>query len=187
MSQVKTDTLEDLAQIDGPAELVDGRIERMSPTGFMPNYAAMKITMSLAFHAEKTRSGYAVTDGAGFVINLPKRETVSPDAAFYTGLNTGMRFLEGAPIFAVEVRSQGDYGARAEKKIIAKRLDYFTAGTLVVWDVDLQSADVVRSYSSSDPETPVNYRRGEVASAETAVPGWSINVDDLFPYMTRPA
>ena len=187
MAQVKTATLEDLALVDSPAELVDGRIEHMSPTGFMPNYAAMKITMSLAAYAEKTRSGYAVTDGAGFVINLPKRETVSPDAAFYTGLNTGMRFLEGAPVFAVEVRSQGDYGARAEKKIIAKRLDYFMAGTLVVWDVDLQSADVVRSYSSSDPENPVVYRRGDRASAELAVPGWTVKVDDLFPYMTRPA
>ena len=187
MTQAKTATLEDLLRTDGKAELVDGRIERMSPTGFLPNFAAMKITMSLAVYAERTRSGYAITDGAGFVINLPKRETVSPDAAFYTGTNTGMGFLEGAPVFAVEVRSQGDYGARAEKKIRLKRLDYFAAGTAVVWDVDLQSSDVVRSYASSDPERPTIYRRGDHASAEPAVPGWGIAVEELFPYMTRPA
>ena len=61
-----------------------------------------------------------------------------------------------------------------------KRADYFAAGTLVVWDVDLLSDDVVRVYRASDPETPTNYRRGEVAEAEPAVPGWTMAVDDLF-------
>jgi hypothetical protein len=32
----------------------------------------------------------------------------------------------------------------------------------------------------------VIYHRGEYASAEAAVPGWSILVDDLFPYFTNP-
>jgi Uma2 family endonuclease len=84
-------------------------------------------------------------------------------------------------VFAVEVRSEGDYGPRAERKIAAKRADYFAAGTLVVWDVDLLSENVVRVYRSSDPENPAIYRRGQVAEAEPAVPGWSVAVDDLFP------
>jgi hypothetical protein len=29
------------------------------------------------------------------------------------------------------------------------------------------------------------YRRGDLAEAEPAVPGWSIAVDDLFPYYAR--
>jgi Uma2 family endonuclease len=63
----------------------------------------------------------------------------------------------------------------------AKRVDYFAAGTLVVWDVDLLSENVVQVYRSSDPENPVIYRRGQVAEAEPAVPGWTMAVDDLFP------
>lgn len=60
-----------------------------------------------------------------------------------------------------------------------KRADYFAAGTLIVWDVDLLSDDVIRSYSASDPTRPNVFRRGETANAERAVPGWSIAVDEM--------
>jgi Uma2 family endonuclease len=91
-----------------------------------------------------------------------------------------MRFLEGAPVFAVEVRSENDYGPAAERAMREKRADYFTCGTLVVWDVDLQSENVVKSYKATDPENPVIYRRGEMADAEPAIPGWRMAVDELF-------
>src|SRR5438552_8010867 len=81
-----------------------------------------------------------------------------------------MKFLEGATVFAVEVRSDGDYGPAAEKKMAAKRADYFAAGTLVVWDVDLLGDDVVRVYRVQDPTVATVYRRGQVAEAEPAVP-----------------
>jgi Uma2 family endonuclease len=91
-----------------------------------------------------------------------------------------MRFLEGAPVFAVEVRSENDYGPDAEDAIAKKRADYFAAGTLVVWDVDLLSTDVIKSYLANDAENPEIFRRGEIADAEPAVPGWKIGVDELF-------
>jgi hypothetical protein len=62
-----------------------------------------------------------------------------------------MKFLEGAPVFAVEVRSESDYGPRAGRAMAAKRADYFAADARV-WDVDLLSDDVVRVYRASDPE-----------------------------------
>ena len=40
----------------------------------------------------------------------------------------------------------------------------------VVWDVDLLSEDMVKSYKASDPERPVLFRRGDIADAEPAVP-----------------
>jgi hypothetical protein len=46
--------------------------------------------------------------------------------------------------------------------------------------VDLQSEDVVKSYKASDPEHPVIFRRGEMADAEPAVPGWRMAVDEFF-------
>ena len=51
----------------------------------------------------------------------------------------------------------------------------------MVWDVDLLSEDVVRVYRANDPERATNYRRGEIADAEPAVPGWTMPVDELFP------
>ncbi len=91
-----------------------------------------------------------------------------------------MKFFEGAPIFAVEIRSEGDYGPAAEKAMARKRADYFAAGTLVVWDVDLLSDDVIKSHQSEAAEQPRIFRRGEIADAKPAVPGWSMPVDDLF-------
>ena len=90
-----------------------------------------------------------------------------------------MRFIEGPPTFAAEVRSENDYGPAAEAEIAAKRADYFEAGTLVVWDVD-PVAEIIRSYRADDPASPITYRRGDVAEAEPAVPGWRIAVDEVF-------
>jgi Uma2 family endonuclease len=61
-----------------------------------------------------------------------------------------------------------------------KRADYFAAGTKAVWDVDLESDEVVRVYRASSPNDPTVYRRGETAEAEPAVSGWTMPVDELF-------
>jgi len=173
-------TIEDLYKVEGKAELVNGEIILMSPTGRRPGYAGDEIFFSLRQYTKRNKVGIAVGDNKAFVVNLPHRKSFSPDAAFDVGPDTGMDFSEGAPIFAVEVRSKGDYGTRAEREMAQKRADYFAAGTLVVWDVDLLSDDVVRVYRASDPESATVYRRDEIAEAEPAVPGWTMAVDDLF-------
>ena len=172
-------TIEDLYKVEGKAELVNGEIILMSPTGGLPGYAGDEIFSSLHEYSKRQSFGLAVNDNKAFVVNLPNRKSFSPDVAFYVGAVT-MNFFEGAPVFAVEVRSKGDYGPKAERQMAQKRADYFAAGTLVVWDVDLLSADVVRVYRSSDPERAMIYHRGEIADAEPAVPGWTMAVDDLF-------
>lgn len=162
------------------AEIVNGELVLMPPTGFLPSRAAGEIYASLREYERRTRSGFAFADNVGFKVNLPNRASFSPDAAFYTGKPTGMKFLEGAPVFAVEIRSESDYGPQAERTLAEKRGDYFAARTLVVWDVDLLGEEVVKVYRATDPDNPTVYRRGEVAEAEPAVPGWSMPVDDLF-------
>lgn len=174
-------TIEDLYKIKQKAEIVNGEIILMSPTGSLPGYAGDEIFSSLRQYGKLKNFGRAVSDNKAFVVNLPHRKSFSPDAAFYVGPDSGMKFYQGAPVFAVEVRSEGDYGPRAERAMAAKRADYFAAGTLVVWDVDLLSENVVRVYRTTNPETPTIYRRGEIAEAEPAVPGWTMAVDDLFP------
>lgn len=72
----------------------------------------------------------------------------------------------------------------AEEAMRAKRHDYFACGTLVAWDVDLLSEDVVKVYRASAPDIPTIYRRGESAEAEPAVPGWRMAVDALFAWST---
>ena len=182
MSTKTEATIIDLYHVpkNGKAEIVDGAVVLMSPTGKKPNRAGFKISLRLYEHELKTGSGIAVSDNAGFSVNLPNRKSFSPDAAFYVGKDTGMKFFEGTPVFAAEVRSENDYGSRAEREISEKIADYFAAGTLVVWDVDLLGEDVIRAYGAVNPDRPIVYRRGDIAAAEPAVPGWTMAVDDVF-------
>jgi Uma2 family endonuclease len=175
-------TIESLYQVPNnqKAEIVNGEVVLMSPTGEKPNRAGFKICLRLYEYELTTGGGVAVADNAGFTVNLPKRQSFSPDAAWYVGPSANMQFFVGAPRFAAEVRSANDYGPAAEREMADKRADYFAAGTLVVWDVDLLGEEVVRAYRAEQPTTPRIFRRGEIADAEPAVPGWSMAVDDLF-------
>ena len=173
-------SLRDLSRAAGKAELVDGEIVPMAPTGDAPGTAGDEIYYSLRKYVEQTGVGHAVGDNKAFRVNLPHRQTFSPDAAYYTGPRTGMKFYAAAPAFAADVRSEGDYGPAAEQAMAAKRADYFAAGTLVVWDVDLLNEPVIRKYTAADPAQPVFFRRGDLADAEPAVSGWRMKVDDLF-------
>jgi Uma2 family endonuclease len=175
-------TVQDLYEIpeNGKAEIINGEIVRIMPTGAMPSRAGGFIYASLLDHERRSRSGHAFPDNTGFIVNLPDRDSFSPDAAWYIGDVGSMKFLEGAPAFAVEVRSENDYGPKAERELAEKRRDYFAAGTLVVWDVDLLGDDVIRVYRYTEAETSTVYKRGDMAEAEPAVPGWRMAVDELF-------
>lgn len=173
-------TIEDLYRIKGKAELVNGKIVLIPPAGGLPGYAGDQIVFSLHQYNKRHKVGFAVGGNVAFIVNLPYRKSFCPDAAFYVGPDPGMKFFEGAPVFALEVRNEEDYGPEAEWQMAKKRADYFAAGTLVIWDVDLLSDDVVRVYHANDPERAKNYRCGEIAEAEPAVPGWTMPVDDLF-------
>jgi Uma2 family endonuclease len=176
----KADLVAALARVDGKAEIVGGQIVVMSPTGGVPSRAAAAIYRALWEHERRTRSGRAYADNTGFLVDLPHRKSFSPDASFHVGPPPGPGFLQGAPIFAAEVRSEDDYGALAETAMAAKRAEYFAAGTKVVWDVDVLREELVRVYRAEAPQVAVAYRRGELAEAAPALPGWTFPVDDLF-------
>ena len=173
-------TVDDLYRVEGKAEIVDGELVLMSAASGLHGYASGIIYASLLEYARRTRHGYALPDNVGFVVNLSRRRSFSPDAAFTLAALTE-KFVDGAPIFAVEVRSVEDYGPTAERAMARKRADYFSAGTLVVWDVDTLEGEAVRVFRASDPSNPVVFTRCDTAEAEPAVPGWSMSVADLFP------
>lgn len=172
--------IEQLMRTEGKAEIVDGKVVEMPATGFLPGRASARIFRSLDDYEQLTKSGYAIPDNVGFLVDLPKRHSFCPDASFYVGAPTGAKFIKGAPIFAAEVRSEWDYGKTAEREISAKIADYFAAGTIVVWDVDVLREELIRVYRGGDPTNPQIYYRGEIAEAEPAVPGWKMPVEELF-------
>ena len=176
-------TLDDLYRTPEKAELIGGRIVRYMATGYKPNRVAGRIYRCLDDYAVTIRRGVACTDNIGFAIpELPSgRESFAPDASYYDGPLPAnlMRFIEGSPTFAAEVRSESDYGPTAEAEMADKRADYFAAGTQVVWDVD-PLAECIHVYRASAPTQTTTYRRGEVAEADPAVPGWRVDVNWIF-------
>ena len=176
-------TLDDLYRVEGKAELIAGRIVRLMPTGRKPSRVASRIFRGLDDHAEAIGRGEAYNDNVGYAVArlASGRQSFSPDASYFLGPFPAneMRFLEGAPTFAVEVRSENDYGDAAESALAAKRADYFEAGTAVVWDVDPIN-DLVRKYREDSPERPVVFARGQEADAEPAVSGWKMALDRIF-------
>ena len=178
---VRQATIADLYQHDGKAELIDGRIVELMATGMGPHEIASNIYVTLREYAKTVGGGRGYNDNMGFTVaRLPSgRESFSPDAAFHRGPFPAnrYRFISGAPVFAVEVRSENDYGPAAERELAEKREDYFQAGTLIVWDVDMDP-ETVTAYRRHQP--PVVFRRGQVADAEPVIPGWRITVEDVF-------
>ena len=176
-------TLDDLMRVEGKAELIAGRIVHQMATGRKPGRVGFRIAQSLDAHAEATGLGEVYPDNVGFAVPrlTSGRQSFSPDASYFLGPfpENEMRFLEGPPTFAVEVRSEGDYGDAAEAEMAAKRADYFEAGTAVVWDVDPVAA-TVRKFMADRPTHPTNFRPGDVADAEPAVPGWRLDVARIF-------
>lgn len=182
MSTKTEATVDDLYRVpeNGKAELVNGELVLMSPTGGVPGRAAGEIFTSLRDYERRVGGGYAFPDNVGFIVNLPHRRSFSPHAAFFKGELRGGKFLEGAPIFAVEVRSDDDYGPAAEIALAAKRADYFAVGTLVVWDVDVLREKLVRVFRADQTDEPTVYFAPDMAEAEPAVPGWTMAVNNLL-------
>jgi len=173
-------TIDDLLKVKEKAELFGGRIVTFMATGHLPSVVACRILRKLADHAGQLGRGVVYPDGMSFAVpELPSgRESFSLDVSYYTGPLPAklMRFAEAAPDFAVEVRSENEYGPAAELEMAAKREDYFQAGTLVVWDVD-PMAKTIKSYRVAAQDQPQTFNLGDVATAEPAVPGWGVVVN----------
>jgi Uma2 family endonuclease len=173
-------TVEDLHLTKLKAEIVDGQLVVIGPTGYGPADAAARIRTSLFDRADPTGSGYAGGIRDRYIVDLPHRLSFCPDVGWYTGDPDATGFLLCAPVFAAEIRDPPEYGDEAERRMAAKRADYFAAATQVVWDVDVLHENLIRVYRAGDPGHATVCRRGEVAEAEPAVPGWRFPVDELF-------
>jgi Uma2 family endonuclease len=172
--------IDDLRRTKLKAEILNGELLVIGPSGHAPARAAGKILIRLHMHMERHGGGEPFGARLAYILNLPHRKSICPDASWYTGPPSGGGYLSVAPVFAVEVRDWIDHGDEAERRMAAKRADYFAAGTQVVWDVDVLREKLIRAYHSNNPGRATVYRPGDVADAEPAVPGWRFTVDELF-------
>src|SRR6184192_2829556 len=114
-------TIADLYRVPEKAELVNGEIVIMSPASARHGRVSGRIYRSLLQYEETTGIGCAFPDNVGFVVDLPHRQSFSPDAAYLFAQFNEDEFIDGAPDFAAEVRSPEDFGPIAERALAAKR------------------------------------------------------------------
>lgn len=67
--QTRAATLDDLARVADKAELIDGRIELLMPTGRKPGRIAGRIYRSLDDYATQSGRGEAYPDNVGFAVS----------------------------------------------------------------------------------------------------------------------
>jgi len=70
-------TIEDLYRVEGKAELVNGKILHMSPTGGLPHYAAREITVSLQ-HYEKATQKATRSETTPPLLSISTTQNVQP-------------------------------------------------------------------------------------------------------------
>jgi Uma2 family endonuclease len=160
-------TIADLRRTKLKAEIVNGELLVIGPSGGRAATAAGNIVFSLHLYERGVRRPRYddVTRGV-------HRRSAAPPVDL-----SGRELVHGT---SVAVRDGIDHGDEAERRMAAKRADYFSAGTQVVWDVDVLTENLIRVYSADDPDHATVYRQGEIAEAEPAVPGWRFAVDELL-------
>ena len=95
----------------------------------------------------------------------------TPEQAAATGLSS--RFIEGAPLLAVEVLSASDTAEDIQEKIEA----YLTAGTPLVWIVNPFNATVL---VYRPHEEPVLFNRNQELIGDPILEGFRIPVAEIF-------
>jgi Uma2 family endonuclease len=138
-----------------------------------PREVATTTLMSLPVYSKQRNRGKAFGDGLGYIVPelTSTRDAFCPDASHYDApmMADPMKFISEPPTFAIEVRSESDYGPAADNAYEPKRVEYFEVGTKVVWDVDPMGEWVMGYTSPADDG--MEFRRGRIADAEPAVSG----------------
>lgn len=170
--------------LDGPSELVDGRLHLMSPTGYMHGVLSIRIGAALDRYVEEhPDAGEVVGAETGFRIDDPRHSVQAPDAAFVSAEHvppsTGkgrddpaLRFVQGPPDLAAEVRSPDDSMAGMRSK--ARR--WLAVGCREVWVLDgmRQTVEVWRSGGK-----PQLLRAGDTLTSPI-LPGFALSLAHLF-------
>ena len=160
-------------------ELVRGEVRTMAPAGFEHGAVITNVAAPLAVYVKAKRLGVVLGAETGFVLKRNPDVVRGADVAFVsasrlppTGLPT--RYWEGAPDLAVEVVSPGDTVDEVEEKVA----DYLEAGARMVWVVNPRRRTVIVHRPGAQP---LVLRAGDVLDGDDVVPGFRLDVTDIFP------
>lgn len=174
-------TMKDLEDVqrrlddDYRIELVNGEISLMSPSGYESDEVAFELGAQLRNWIRPRQLGRVTGAGAGF--NLPNSDTRAPDVSFVRAARlrrSPRSFATLAPDLMVEVKSPTD----SLKKLQAKIEAFLAQGTQVgiLIHPEQRWVEIYRS-----GETPIRIGDGDVLTLPDLLPGWQVQVSDLWP------
>lgn len=160
----------------GPCELIDGRIVRMAPTGFMHGAYEVELAQCLREYARRTGAGKVVAGEVGIYIRrLPDRIRAA-DVAFISNERFAQirssSYLDIAPDVVVEVLSPEDTWTQTTDKL----RDYFSIGVRSVWVADPKSRSIFVYHAL----TSVREFGADETLVDEVLPGFATGVGELF-------
>ncbi len=159
-------------------ELDKGRLRKMSPTGLEHGVITSRLGVRLELFVEQQNLGIVCAAETGFYLEKEPDTVKAADISFYTWERIPMNDIpkgygDSPPDLAVEVMSPNDNFIKTEKKA----LSYLEKGSKMVW-VIYPKEQTVTIYRK---ESKKALKKTDVLDGEDVIPGFSVNVAEIFP------
>ena len=167
-----------LPDTDRRYELIEGKLQMMSPGGFLHGRIAARVASLLEQHVKHHRLGAVCGAETGFLIAHDPDTVLAPDVAFVSQARLAAQedttgYLPLAPDLVVEVVSPQDRFSQVEQK--ARR--WLQAGSRLVLLVD---AEQKRVHVLRNPRQVTVLGPEDELDASDVVPGWRVGVREFF-------
>ena len=161
--------------------LMDGELFWEMPAGYLHGRLEIIIGHYLLIYAEEHDLG-EVTGEVGYYPPDDRRTLLAPDVAFISKnaapVDTHEKFVPRMPDLAVEISSPSNTVAELRRKAAV----YLANGTELVWLVLPEQAGVEVWRAGPDGEPVTEFvARGSSLTGEPVLPGFSLNLQRLFP------
>ncbi len=161
----------------GPAELIDGRIVSLTPTGFEHGDIEFTLGTELKQFVSARNLGWVIGGEVGIYIHRNPDRIRAADIAFVSKQRTAQRpphgYLELAPELVVEIISPSDLWQGVREKI----QDYFSTGVERVWIVEPDNRAVLVYRNSTEAQ---ELHEGDTLHGEGILAAFALPVADLF-------
>ena len=153
-------------------QLVEGELQKMSPSGWEHIRVAAQIIGSLTTFLKSHPIGFVGASEGGFIIARNPDTVLAPDAVFVSAernIDTSA-FFDGPPDVAFEVVSPSDRYTEVEEKTMR----WLNGGVRAVVIVDPRNR-TVRVHRSSGIT-----KISDTLSVDDVIPGWSLPLSEIF-------
>jgi Uma2 family endonuclease len=173
-------TADELLRLNLPdkrTELVRGVLVVREPAGYLHGRVAAKLANLLMNHVEAHDLGCVLAAETGFKLTVDPDTVRAPDVAFIRRDRLPdpppAGYAELAPDLVVEVLSPDDRPGH----VLAKVADWLSAGTKLVWVVDLVRRNA-RVYRADGSESLLTER--DMLDGEDVLPGFACPLGAIF-------